>query len=393
LVGVCDEKMDRQLAQLVIEQSSSCPPFMTQHGCRWQPPLGRTLHLARTNRFFLGGGKSLLDGYYAAAQRLGVAVEYNSKVVDFIFDGDYCRGVEVQSGHTRPRFVPARSIVVAAGGFEANLGWLERYWGKAARNFIIRGSGNNDGIVLESLLSHGAASVGDPKGLHAVAVDARSPAVDGGLSTRLDSVPFGIVVNRHGIRFADEGAGLWPKHYANWGSLIAHQDDQIAYSIVSAASDGQFVAGAFPPFVARSIEELATQLAIPTPRLRQTVDEFNHAVPAYGVLDYRDLDGVATVGLSPPKSNWASKLVPPFHAYPLRPGVTFTYLGLKVDDEARAFSANGAPYMNLFAAGEIMAGNLLSGGYLAGIGMTIGTVFGRIAGLSASRQAATVRGL
>jgi len=205
--------------------------------------------------------------------------------------------------------------------------------------------------------------------------------------TRLDSLPLGIVVNKHGDRFYDEGEDAWPKRYAIWGRLIARQPDQIAFSIVDAKVVGTFMPSVFPPVAASSIRELAMALGLAADRLEETVAAFNRAVLP-GSFDHTTLDDCRTEGVVPSKSHWAQRLdTPPFWGYPLRPGITFTYLGVKVDASARVLMANGEPARNIYAAGEIMAGNILGKGYLAGFGMTIGTVFGRIAGQEAAIHA------
>jgi tricarballylate dehydrogenase len=281
----------------------------------------------------------------------------------------------------------AKTIVVASGGFEANIPWLKEYWGEAAENFIIRGTKNNQGVLLKELLKHGAKPEGDPRGCHAVALDARAPKFDGGIVTRLDSVPFGIVVNKAVKRFYDEGEDFWPKRYAIWGKLIAEQPEQIAYSIVDANALPQFMPSVFPPVEANSIAELATALAIDPQALVAVVDEFNRSVRA-GKFDPGRLDDCRTEGLTPPKSHWAKAIdTPPYYGYPLRPGITFTYLGVAVDEQARVIMQDDRPAKNIFAAGEMMAGNILGKGYLAGFGLTIGSVFGRIAGREAARHA------
>ncbi len=237
------------------------------------------------------------------------------------------------------------------------------------------------------MLDLGAQPVGDPTQFHCVAIDARAPKFDGGIVTRLDCVSLGIVVNGDAERFYDEGEDFWPKRYAIWGRLVAQQPGQIAYSIVDAKSRGLFMPSVFPPIEARSIRELANQLSLSPDALERTVTTFNRAVRPGG-FDHAVLDDCRTQGLSPEKTHWARALdTPPFWAYPLRPGVTFTYLGLKVDERARVLMSNGAPAENIMAAGEIMAGNILGQGYVAGVGMTIGTVFGRIAGAEAGRHA------
>jgi tricarballylate dehydrogenase len=283
--------------------------------------------------------------------------------------------------------VRGRALVAASGGFEANIEWLKQYWGDAADNFLIRGTPYNRGDVLKMLLDAGIAPVGDPTQCHAVAIDARAPKFDGGIATRLDSVVFGIMVNRDAQRFYDEGEETWPKRYAIWGRLVAQQAGQIAYSIIDAKSIRLFMPSIFPAVQAPTIGELAGKLSLDPAALGKTVEDFNAAVRP-GTFDHIVLDDCATSGLPIPKSHWARKLdTPPFYAYPLRPGITFTYLGTRVNQESRMVMTGGQVSGNMFAAGEIMAGNVLGKGYLAGIGMTIGAVFGRIAGEGAAKHA------
>jgi tricarballylate dehydrogenase len=281
--------------------------------------------------------------------------------------------------------IEARSVVVASGGFESNLEWLRRYWGDAVDNYVVRGTSANDGKLLAELLELGAAQRGNPRGFHAVACDARSPRFEGGIVTRVDSVPLGIVVNRSGRRFHDEGEDLWPKRYATWGRLIAGQPGQLAFSLFDSQVFGRFILPVFPPVRANSVEELAAALDLDPAAVRATVDQFNAAIDRDVPYDPTRLDGRGARGIEPPKSNWATPLEqPPFFAYPLRPGITFTYLAVGVDTAAHVLRQDGEPFANVFAAGEVMAGNVLLNGYLAGFGMTIGTVCGRVAGEEAA---------
>ncbi len=378
---------NERLARLTIQSSEELGDWMAANGVRWQKPLRGTLHLARSNLFMLGGGKAMINAYYNTAARLGVQVAYESEVSELdIDDGEFRSAIASFQG--RSQEFEAKAIVVAAGGFEANIPWLKEYWGDAADNFIIRGTKHNQGRMLKELLKHGAKAVGDPRGCHAVALDARSPKFDGGIVTRLDSVPFGIVVNRAVKRFYDEGEDFWPKRYAIWGKLIAQQPDQIAYSIIDAKALPHFMPSVFPPLEAASIAELASSLELDPKALTAAVDEFNKAVRP-GVFDPGALDGCHTDGLIPPKSHWARRIdTPPYYGYPLRPGITFTYLGVTVDEQARVIMRDERPAKNIFAAGEVMAGNILGKGYLAGFGLTIGSVFGRIAGREAAHHAA-----
>jgi tricarballylate dehydrogenase len=241
--------------------------------------------------------------------------------------------------------------------------------------------------VLRDMLDQGADSVGDPTQCHAVAIDGRAAKFDGGIVTRLDCVPFSIVVNKHGDRFYDEGEDVWPKRYAIWGRLVAAQPEQVAYSIIDSKSINNFMPSVYPPETADTLDGLAQKLGISGTKLRETVEAFN-AGCRDGAFQATELDGLATEGVTPAKTNWARPIdEPPYYGYSLRPGVTFTYLGLKVDDRARV-AGPGGPLANVWAAGEIMAGSILGEGYLAGFGMTIGTVFGRIAGQEAAAHVA-----
>ncbi|PLS21034.1 FAD-dependent tricarballylate dehydrogenase TcuA [Neptunicoccus cionae] len=386
LMKVTGGKTDEQLARLAIRTSEECLPWMEEHGVRFQPSLSGTLSLARTNAFFRGGGKSLVNAYYRTAEQLGVDVLYEAAVTHLELDGD--RVARVDYTHEgKAKSLSPKSVVVASGGFQADTDWLARAWGPAAKNFLIRGTPYNRGVVLADLLDQGIAQVGDPTQCHAVAIDGRAPKFDGGIVTRLDCVPFSIVVNKDAQRFYDEGEDVWPKRYAIWGRLVAAQPDQVGYVIIDAKSLNLFMPSVFPPIKADTLAELAKKMGLPADALDKTVAEFNAACGEQSGFHPTELDGVATSGITPPKTNWARPITePPFYGYSLRTGVTFTYLGLKVDENAQC-SIGDRLVSNLWAAGETMAGSILGQGYLAGFGMTIGTVFGRIAGKEAATHA------
>lgn len=386
LLKVTGGKTHEGLARLAIRSSEECLPWMEAHGVRFQPSLSGTLSLARTNAFFLGGGKGLVNAYYRTAKRLGVQVAYEASVTHLELNDDRIDFVDyTQDGQTHR--ISLKAVIVASGGFQADTDWLARAWGPAAKNFLIRGTPYNRGVVLADLLDQGVEQVGDPTQCHAVAIDGRAPKFDGGIVTRLDCVPFSIVVNKDAQRFYDEGEDVWPKRYAIWGRLVAAQPDQVGYVIIDAKSLNLFMPSVFPPIKADTLEELAEKLGLPAEELTQTVAKFNAACGDTSNFHPTELDGVATSGLTPPKTNWARPITePPFYGYSLRTGVTFTYLGLKVDERAQCAIGN-RPISNLWAAGETMAGSILGQGYLAGFGMTIGTVFGRIAGKEAAAHA------
>jgi tricarballylate dehydrogenase len=196
----------------------------------------------------------------------------------------------------------------------------------------------------------------------------------------------GVGFTRPPARFYDEGEDFWPKRYAIWGRLVAQQSGQVAYSIIDAKAVGRFMPPVFPGTKAESLPQLARALGLDEARFMRTMNAYNDACRP-GSFNHTVLDDCTTAGLAPPKTHWARPIdTPPFFGYALRPGVTFTYLGLKVDETA-AVRFGGEPSANLFVAGEMMAGNVLGKGYTAGVGMSIGTAFGRIAGTQAARAA------
>lgn len=376
------ERAPSELVGVLIDESRTLPSWMERHGVRWQAPIRGTLQL-QTNRFFLGGGKALLNSYYASARSLGVDIRYDCKVVAL---------TQTRHGHTleleyrgEPEAVEARAVVAAAGGIEANRAWLEQTWGAGARQFIVRGTPDNDGTMLLALLELGARTAGSDL-FHCIAVDARAPRFDGGIVTRVDSIPFGVVLNKHGVRFYDEGEDSWPKRYAVWGQLIARQPEQIAFSIFDSQAQGLFIPPAYPPLQNSSLAGLCNDLGLDARVAVDTILAFNAAVDRTTAFDPTRCDGRVAKNVDPPRCNWARAIEePPFFAFPVRPGLTFAYTGVAVDRTGRVLCDGGNTLPNIFAAGEIMAGNILTEGYLAGLGLTIGSVFGRLAGEAAAR--------
>ncbi len=277
LTRVAGGEINHSLASLIVRKSEDLPEWLNKQGIQWQPALSGTLHLARTNIFQLGGGKAMMNAYYRTAKKKGVEIWYDSKLEDIEIERQKFKSAKiVRNGSTVT--VNAKSVIIASGGFEANIEWHRRYWGSAADQFVIRGTPYNKGNVLQLLLDYGVSRVGEPDAFHAVAVDGRAPKYDGGIVTRLDSVPFGIVVNKNGERFYDEGEDFWPKRYAIWGGLIARQPDQIAYSIFDSKAIGKFMPSVWEPISAGSITGLASKIGIDTAILNNTIYRFNKAV-------------------------------------------------------------------------------------------------------------------
>ncbi|WP_042695928.1 FAD-dependent tricarballylate dehydrogenase TcuA [Azospirillum sp. B506] len=364
---------DAGLSRLFVESSAGIVDWLAGNGVRFHGAADEVLPYSRKTVFFLGGGKALVNALYATVKELGVAIRYDGEVRALhLLDGPPA----ITLGEPEVT-VRARSLVVASGGFQGDCGWLRREWGEAADYFAIRGTPHATGIPLRALLAQGATPVGAADRCHMVAVDGRAPLFDGGIVTRLDGIAHGIVVDREGRRFADEGAVVGPTRYTVWGELVARCPGGVAFSLFDAVIGERFRPSIFPAIQADSIGDLASALGIAPGVLNATVTAYNAAIT-----------GEATAGLHPPKTRLASPiLIPPFGAYPVRAGVTSTCLGVRVDERARVLRRDGAAFDGVHAAGVIMAPNILGGGYLAGSAMAISAVFGRIAGREAAVHA------
>ena len=381
LARVTHGATDEKLARVLIRGSATIAAWLGDNGVRLQDPANGAMPYSRRTAFFLGGGKAMVNALYATAIELGVTVSYDSEVAALAFGDDrHCEADIVHDGRTER--VAAKALVLCSGGHQANLGWLRESFGPAADSFIIRGAPYSDGAILRQLLDAGVKAVGDPVRCHMVAVDARGPKFDGGIVTRITAIPHGIVVDRDGQRFHDEGADARKTHFARWGARIADCPDQIAYLILDAKGLDRALPTALAPIRAETIAALATALGLDPAALEATVQGFNAATPA---ADDSPAIQRGTIGLAPPKSRTAIALTaPPFAAYPMRPGVTFTHFGVAVDEHMRVVKNDGSAVHNVFAAGMIMAANVLGDGYLAGLGVALSTVFGRLAGEEAA---------
>lgn len=383
LLKVTKGETNEELAKIAIGESEAMYHWLEKRGMFFQKSISGTLSLSRTNAFFYGGGKTLVNCEFQKAEDLGIEILYNHEVEWLTIQNERVESLVVNTPEGKKEF-KAKAIIAASGGFESNREWLREAWGEQAKNFLIRGTRFNEGKVLKSMLAQNIQAVGKPEQGHAVAVDGRAPLYDGGIVTRLDCVPFGIVVNKYAQRFYDEGEDFWPKRYAIWGRLVASQPDQVGNVIIDSKSFNLFMPSVFEPCKAETLEELADLLDIPKDAFIETVKTYNAHVEE-GSFNPDTLDNCCTKGLEVNKTHWARKIdTPPFYGYTLRPGITFTYLGVKIDKNARVYMDNGNPTKNLFATGEIVAGNILGQGYLAGTGMSIGAVFGRIAGKGAA---------
>ncbi len=394
--------------------SGRCDPLLTDAlisdsapAARWLRQLGMSFRLMyerqayeRPDRSYLfwgglaagatGGGKGLMAGHRQIAARLGVDVRYERCCSALVRDGESVTGVSWERPDGTRGRVEAAAVVLAAGGFEADPDLRRRHLGEGWQHARVRGTPLNDGRVLRAALDAGAARAGDWTTAHAVAWDAGAPPVgDRELTNQLtrQSYPLGIVVNRLGHRFVDEGADFRNYTYAKYGADILAQPGAVAFQIFDAdirplLRPEEYDSPGVSEHVASSIPELAAACGIDSDGLTHTVAEFNAAVRREVRFDPTIKDG-RSASVSPPKSNWANPIeTPPFHAYPVTCGVTFTFGGLRADAEARVLDDSGSAIPGLYVCGE-MLGGLFSGNYPGGSGLTAGLVFGRRAGSAA----------
>ncbi len=374
------------LLNLIVDGSKGMPNWMMKHKIILKHAVKGAFHYNTANAFILGGGKQLLNTYYDLVEKLGVQVVYDTMVNDITRNENSTMNLHVESGGNAFN-IEAEKLVVASGGFEANMDYLREAYGDRANNIVVRGAKYNTGIPLKALYRMGASSVGKPDQAHWTAVDARAPKFDGGFVTRIDLIPLGIVVNKFAKRFYDEGEDLWTKRYVLWGHLARDQPDQIIYVIIDSKMMGETLIPMYQGIKANTIEELAKKVNLDPSALRGTVEEFNSHVTEDVKYDLSKLDGKRTNGLNPDKSNWARKLdKPPFYVWPMLPGITFTFQSVRVDTQTRVLDQNNKPIENVYGAGELTSGNIYGRGYVGGTGLVIGTVTGMTAGKEAVKH-------
>ena len=398
LMRVTEGMSDPALAQTLVSRSHPTLGWLQGLGLRFVPLYGRQSFMQDgKHRFWgglvveaVGGGKGLSDQLFAIAKERGVEVWYEAKGMRLLTDdrGGVC-GVRVQSPGGM-RDVAARSVVLACGGFEANAEMRTRYLGPGWELVKVRGVPYNTGDGIRMALDVGAQSYGHWSGCHAVAWDLNAPPTGDRNVTDLfqkHSYPFGIMVNVEGSRFVDEGADLRNYTYAKYGREIMNQPRRAAFQIfdgkVKHLLRDEYRIAQCTMAEANTLEELGHALDIDPQGLVETVMGFNEAVQA-GEFDPTRLDGKRTVGISPPKSNWALPIdTPPYQGYAVTCGITFTFGGLRINQQTQVLSTEGTPMQGLFAAGELVGG-LFYHNYPGGAGLMAGSVFGRIAGASAA---------
>jgi tricarballylate dehydrogenase len=400
MARVTENRADPDLVELLVRRSRSTLMWLRGHGFRFVPIYGRQAFKVDGRFKFWGGltveawggGPGLVEAHRMAAATNGIPIFYGARALALLHDDDGVHGVTVRY-RGKSRALACRSVVLAAGGFESNPEWRTRYLGPGWDLAKVRGTRFNTGDGIRMALDAGAAPCGNWSGCHAVGWDRNAPefgdlAVGDGFQKH--SYPWGIMVNAHGERFVDEGADFRNYTYAKYGAVILRQPGQFAWQVfdrkVTHLLRDEYRIRQVTKVTAETLEDLVGRLDDVNPaRALETIRQYNAAIRTEVAFDPNVKDGRCTVGLPVPKSNWANTIdTPPFEAYAVSCGITFTFGGLRITPEAQVLDTDGMPMPGLYAAGELVGG-LFYFNYPGGTGLMSGAVFGRIAGTSAGR--------
>ena len=402
MARVTQHRADADLVELLVTRSFATLNWMREKGLRLIPIYGRqAFKIDGKFKFWggltveaVGGGPGLVAMLTDAAQKRGVVVRYQTRVLDLLYDGNRVEGVRVRERGGR-RELRARSVVLACGGFEANAEWRTRYLGPAWDLAKVRGSRFNTGDGIRMALDIGASPYGNWSGCHAVQWEMNAPEYGDlkvGDQFQKHSYPFGILINAAGKRFVDEGADFRNYTYAKYGRAVLEQPGQFAWQIfdqkVKNLLRDEYKIRQITKVTANTIEDFAEKLDRVNPAaLLDTIKEWNAAVRTNIPFNPNVKDGRCTQGLAVTKSNWANTIdTPPFEGYAVTCGITFTFGGLRINNDAQVLNTDYQPIRGLYAAGELVGG-LFYFNYPGGTGLMSGAVFGKIAGTSAARGA------
>lgn len=402
LMALSGLRADPALIDLLVGRSFETLQWLRAQGVRFLPSYGRQSYRVEGRQVFWGGltvetsggGQGLVDALHAKAARVGVEVAYEHRLDDLLIeDGQVCGVVAVHQG--RRQTLPARAVVLAAGGFHANAAWRASYLGPGWDLAKVRGSRFNTGDAIAIAIRHGARSGGQWSGCHGVFYDANAPEFGDIhlLNQQKNYFTLGIVVNAEGERFIDEGEDFRNYTYSRMGAQLLGQPGGMGWQLFDAQT-----AGLLPDeyrilhatrVQADTLESLIAQLdGVDRPRLARTIAAYNAAIDRSRPFNPGIKDGRCTRGLAIDKSNWAVPLEQgPFVAFQVTTGITCTFGGLAIDTQAGVQSVDGPAIAGLYAAGELVGG-LYYTKYPGGAGLTSGAVFGRIAGASAAAHAA-----
>jgi tricarballylate dehydrogenase len=390
------------LVEILVNSSLDTVVWMHGKGVRFNPSYGRQAFKVDGKFKFwgglaaevTGGGPGLIDALTTAAERHRIRILYEARALSLLYEGERVEGVRVRQ-HGKTFDIPAKAVILAAGGFQANAEWRTRYLGPGWDLAKVRGTKYNTGDGIRMALSIGASPRGNWSGCHAVGWDRNAPETGDltvGDNFQKHSYPLGIMVNARGERFVDEGADFRNYTYAKYGHVILAQPGQFAWQIFDAKVlpmlRDEYRIRQVTKARADTLEALAGKLEGVEPNgFLRTMAAYNQAVQIDVPFNPAIKDGRGTPGLAVPKTNWANTIdTPPFEAYAVTCGITFTFGGLRIDTTGRVLDAGEQPIPGLYAAGELVGG-LFYFNYPGGTGLMAGAVFGRLAGGSAGAMA------
>jgi tricarballylate dehydrogenase len=402
MARVTEYRCDPDLTELLVKESLPAVAWMRSKGVRFTAAWGRqAFNIGGKFKFWggltveaVGGGPGLVESLTRSARKQGIEIWYSARALSLLVDDQGVYGVKVKrEGKTQE--LRSKAVVLAAGGFQANPEWRTRYLGPGWELAKVRGTRFNTGDGIRMALDAGAAAVGNWSGSHAVAWERNAPEFGDlavGDQFQKHSYPWGIYLNAHGKRFVDEGADFRNYTYAKYGRVILAQPGQFAWQIFDAKVKNQlrdeYRIKQVTRRTASTLEELVQKLDdVDAAAALEEIKRYNAAVRQDIPFDPNVKDGRCTEGLAIPKSNWANTIdTPPFEAYAVTCGITFTFGGLRINTHASVISSDGDPIPGLYAAGELVGG-IFWFNYPGGSGLTNGSVFGRIAGENAGKCA------
>jgi tricarballylate dehydrogenase len=404
LFALTEYRTDPELADILVRGSLDTAKWVARQGVKLQPGLGRQAYKVDGKFKFWGGlalhiwggGPEMLNALYANAERRGIPIVYETPAVALIREGGRVTGVVAEHGGA-PVEIKAGAVVLACGSFESNPEMRARYLGPGWELAKVRGTRFNMGAGIAMAMAIGARPYGHWSGCHSVAWDVNAPPYGDltvGDQFQKHNYPFGIIVNARGERYVDEGLNFHSHTYAKYGAEIVKQPGMFAWQVFDAKASpllrGEYRIRRVTKAEAGTLEELAPKLeGVDAPAFLRTVREFNAACRCDVPFNPNILDGRRTQGLAIDKTNWANPLnTPPFHAYHVTTGVTFTFGGVKISPQAAVEDLYGRLIPGLYAAGE-MVGGLFFHNYASGTGLMSGATFGRLAGRSAAQFALT----
>ncbi len=400
MARVTEYRCDPDLTEVLVRQSLPTALWMRSKGVRFTAAWGRQAFKVEGRFKFwgglaveaVGGGPGLVDSLTQAARKSGIDIWYESRAVSLIADDDGIHGVILKKAGKTVE-VKGRSVVLAAGGFQANTEWRTRYLGPGWELAKVRGTRFNTGDAIRMALDIGAQPTGNWSGCHAVAWERNAPEFGDlavGDQFQKHSYPWGIYINAEGKRFVDEGADFRNYTYAKYGRVVLQQPGQFAWQIfdgkVKHLLRDEYKIRQVTKRVANTLPELVSVLDdVNADAALKEIQNYNAAVRTDIPFNPNVKDGRRTEGLAVPKSNWANTIdTPPFEAYAVTCGITFSFGGLRINTDAQVINSDGQPMRGLYAAGELVGG-IFWFNYPGGSGLTNGAVFGRIAGANAAR--------